>query len=315
MKLYYLDNTCPWQLSLQDSSLPITFGGINFYYFLMFFLGHLGLFVLWILLRALIHLVNPQENRTSSKTSDSSDSILVWTLVPAILLCFIVGPSFFFSYSYCLDDPSNLANNVNFVPNAEQKNALQTAWVERQAANRPVITKLNNTILKQRAELSQCPDVNYLNYYDNTSNNPHDLKNIFDLRCKTADAVIDVFENFNDPKPVTKEKYCAEVYETFISNPEFYTKGSRYYHYQYFDYSGYSEVPCEEIVRILGFDPIVVDAVDFDYKCYDDAKSFFNGCYDELAANEKTYISKRLEILGNHYNFDGYCDKFNKGKN
>jgi cytochrome c oxidase subunit 2 len=90
------DAAIPWQLGFQDPATPIIIGIIKFHNHLIFFLIAIGTFVFWLLLRALILFIS---NPNPVKFTHSTALEITWTVVPAIILVFIAGPSFALLYS------------------------------------------------------------------------------------------------------------------------------------------------------------------------------------------------------------------------
>lgn len=90
------DAALPWQIGFQDPATPIILGIIRFHNHLIFFLIAIGTFVFWLLLRALIIFI---ENPNPVKFTHSTALEITWTVVPAIILVFIAGPSFALLYS------------------------------------------------------------------------------------------------------------------------------------------------------------------------------------------------------------------------
>jgi cytochrome c oxidase subunit 2 len=91
------DVAAPWQIGFQDPATPIIIGIIKFHNHLIFILISIGTFVFWILLRAIILFI-PNKHPATDFTHSTILEI-VWTIVPAILLVFIAGPSFALLYS------------------------------------------------------------------------------------------------------------------------------------------------------------------------------------------------------------------------
>lgn len=103
VKFLFIDSPIPWQLGFQDPATPLIIGIIHFYNYLIFFLVGIGVFVLWIIARALILFKNSQNSTKYQKVSTFSHSTpleIVWTVVPAFLLVLIAGPSFALLYSF-----------------------------------------------------------------------------------------------------------------------------------------------------------------------------------------------------------------------
>lgn len=97
--IIFLDVATPWIVGFQDPATPVIIGIVHFYNHLIFFLVAIGIFVCWLLCRALI-LFNSSETHTKiSKFTHSTQLEVVWTIVPIFLLLLIAGPSFALLYS------------------------------------------------------------------------------------------------------------------------------------------------------------------------------------------------------------------------
>jgi cytochrome c oxidase subunit 2 len=97
--LIVCDCATPWQIGFQDPATPIIIGIIDFHNQVIIILIGIGIFVFWMLFRAVFcftYKTNPVKF-THSTTLETT-----WTIVPAILLLFIAGPSFALLYS--MDD-------------------------------------------------------------------------------------------------------------------------------------------------------------------------------------------------------------------
>lgn len=94
----FLDAATPWQMGFQDPATPIIIGIIHFHNHLIFFLVIIGVFVFWLLYKALF-LFKEDLNREASKFTHSTPLEVVWTITPALLLLLIAGPSFALLYS------------------------------------------------------------------------------------------------------------------------------------------------------------------------------------------------------------------------
>ncbi|KAG4387772.1 hypothetical protein AAZX31_09G039200 [Glycine max] len=91
----------PWQLGFQDAATPIMQGIIDLHHDIFFFVIQIGVFVSWVLLRALWHFrskMNPIPQRIVHGTTIE----ILWTIFPSVILMFIAIPSFALLYS--MDD-------------------------------------------------------------------------------------------------------------------------------------------------------------------------------------------------------------------
>jgi cytochrome c oxidase subunit 2 len=95
----FLDAATPWQIGFQDPATPIIIGIIHFHNHLIFFLVIIATFVLWLIARALILFDKSSNTRKASIFTHSTSLEIVWTIIPAILLVLIAGPSFALLYS------------------------------------------------------------------------------------------------------------------------------------------------------------------------------------------------------------------------
>lgn len=94
--IVFCDAAIPWQIGFQDPATPIIIGIIHFHNHLIFILIAIGVFVFWLLFRALVLFIS---NPNPVKFTHSTPLEITWTVVPAILLLFIAGPSFALLYS------------------------------------------------------------------------------------------------------------------------------------------------------------------------------------------------------------------------
>jgi cytochrome c oxidase subunit 2 len=90
------DAATPWQMGFQDPATPIIIGIIKFHNQLIFMLIGIGTFVFWIIFRALVLFI---PNKKPVNFIHHTGLEIAWTIVPAILLLFIAGPSFALLYS------------------------------------------------------------------------------------------------------------------------------------------------------------------------------------------------------------------------
>jgi cytochrome c oxidase subunit 2 len=90
------DAATPWQLGFQDPATPIMIGIIRFHNYLISILIGIATFVFWIVTRSLI-LYLP--NKHPAKFNRHTYLEIAWTVIPAIILIFIAGPSFALLYS------------------------------------------------------------------------------------------------------------------------------------------------------------------------------------------------------------------------
>jgi cytochrome c oxidase subunit 2 len=86
----------PWQIGFQDPASPIIIGIIKFHNHLIILLTGICIFVFWILSRALLRFI---DNPNLVKFTHSTTLEITWTIVPALLLLYIAGPSFSLLYS------------------------------------------------------------------------------------------------------------------------------------------------------------------------------------------------------------------------
>ena len=98
-KIALLDAATPWIVGFQDPATPVIIGIIHFYNHLIFFLVAIGVFVCWILYRALVLFTKTETHIKASKFTHSTPLEIVWTITPAFLLLLIAGPSFALLYS------------------------------------------------------------------------------------------------------------------------------------------------------------------------------------------------------------------------
>lgn len=91
------DAATSWQIGFQDPATPIMIGIIQFHNHLIVILIGVTTFVFWMLFRAIILFI---PNKDPDKTFTHHTILeITWTVVPAIVLLFIVGPSFALLYS------------------------------------------------------------------------------------------------------------------------------------------------------------------------------------------------------------------------
>ena len=107
LKNIYCDAPEIWQIGTQDPATPSMEGMVFFYDYLMLFVISIGVFVCWMLYKAII-LFNAQTNTNINKFTHFSILEIVWTLLPAVALLLIAIPSFTLLYSLDeLIDPSS----------------------------------------------------------------------------------------------------------------------------------------------------------------------------------------------------------------
>lgn len=92
-----LDAPVSWQIGFQDPATPVIIGIIKFHSYLISILIGVATFVFWIVTRALI-LYIPNKHPVKDFNQHTLLEI-TWTVVPAIILLFIIGPSFALLYS------------------------------------------------------------------------------------------------------------------------------------------------------------------------------------------------------------------------
>lgn len=87
-----------WQMTPQDPATKLMEGIINFHNFLLCIIIAIGVAVGILLVEVLIKF-NSKANPTPIKFAHASVLEIVWTIIPAIILVFIAGPSFSLLYS------------------------------------------------------------------------------------------------------------------------------------------------------------------------------------------------------------------------
>ena len=92
------DAPLPYQLSFQDPATPNMSGVIDLHHEIMFFLVIIVTFVLWMLVRIVILFKN-QSNLPLDGTTESMELEICWTILPAVILFCISGPSFALLYA------------------------------------------------------------------------------------------------------------------------------------------------------------------------------------------------------------------------
>jgi cytochrome c oxidase subunit 2 len=92
------DAPLPYQLSFQDPATPNMSGVIDLHHEIMFFLVIIVTFVLWMLVRTVI-LFKTQSKFPAEGTTESVDLEICWTILPAVILFCISGPSFALLYA------------------------------------------------------------------------------------------------------------------------------------------------------------------------------------------------------------------------
>jgi cytochrome c oxidase subunit 2 len=95
-----------WQLGLQDPASPAVEGMIFFHNYLCFFLIVIGVFVFWMLYKAVVDFDGKASDGSYSKFvkipqrfTHSSLLEIIWTILPAVILILIAVPSFALLYS------------------------------------------------------------------------------------------------------------------------------------------------------------------------------------------------------------------------
>jgi cytochrome c oxidase subunit 2 len=94
----YLDYSHPYQVSFQDPATPVMEGVISFHHDLLFILINIGVFVGWVLFRA-IYMFDHKRNLFSSDITHGATIEVVWTVTPSLILMVIAVPSFSLIYS------------------------------------------------------------------------------------------------------------------------------------------------------------------------------------------------------------------------
>jgi cytochrome c oxidase subunit II len=101
-------NTCygdvarPWQMRIQDPATPMMEGIINFHNFLLCIVVAIGVGVTFLLAVTLLNF-NNKKNLNPAKFAHANTLEIVWTVIPALILLYIAGPSF--TLLYALDEP------------------------------------------------------------------------------------------------------------------------------------------------------------------------------------------------------------------
>jgi cytochrome c oxidase subunit 2 len=94
--LVQIDCAYPWQMGFQDPATPIIIGIINLHDQIMVVLVIVCTFVFWILFRAMFKFIN---NSNPVIFVHSTPLEITWTIIPALLLLYIAGPSFALLYA------------------------------------------------------------------------------------------------------------------------------------------------------------------------------------------------------------------------
>lgn len=97
-KFAHCDAAENWQLGIQDPATPVMEGMIYFHNYLMVFLVFIGIFVFWMLYKALTNF-DEAIHTVSKRFTHSSLLEILWTIFPAIVLLMIAIPSFALLYS------------------------------------------------------------------------------------------------------------------------------------------------------------------------------------------------------------------------
>jgi len=102
----YSDAAESWQLGLQDPASPAVEGMIFFHNYLCFFLIVIGVFVFWMLYKAVVDFDGKAADgsyskfvKTPQRFTHSSLLEIIWTILPAVILILIAVPSFALLYS------------------------------------------------------------------------------------------------------------------------------------------------------------------------------------------------------------------------
>ena len=93
-----------WQMGIQDPATPMMEGIINFHNFLLCVIVTIGVAVGIVLFEAL-YIFNIDVHPEPSKFAHASILEIVWTIIPALILLYIAGPSF--TLLYALDESSS----------------------------------------------------------------------------------------------------------------------------------------------------------------------------------------------------------------
>jgi cytochrome c oxidase subunit 2 len=101
--LLIIKNDAPeaWQLGFQDPATPVAAGMISFHHFLMFVLIIIGVGTFWLLYRS-VSLFSSDKHPEPKTWTHSAPLEVIWTIIPALVLLMIAGPSF--SLLYSLDE-------------------------------------------------------------------------------------------------------------------------------------------------------------------------------------------------------------------
>lgn len=97
----YGDAPEAWQTGVQDPATNIMEGIINFHNFLLCIIVAIGISVGIVLLETLLKF-NENSNPIPAKFAHASILEIVWTVIPALILLYIAGPSF--TLLYALDE-------------------------------------------------------------------------------------------------------------------------------------------------------------------------------------------------------------------
>lgn len=95
----YCDAAEPWQLSFQDPATPIMEGIIRLHDDIMFVLVVVGIFVCWLMFRAIVLFKVSDTNLNPEPVVHGTFIEIVWTITPALILLVIAVPSFALLYS------------------------------------------------------------------------------------------------------------------------------------------------------------------------------------------------------------------------
>lgn len=97
----YMDAAEPWQMTVQDPATAVMEGIINFHNFILCIIIAIGISVGIVLIETL-YKFNASKNAIPAKFAHATVLEIVWTIIPALILLFIAGPSF--SLLYALDE-------------------------------------------------------------------------------------------------------------------------------------------------------------------------------------------------------------------
>lgn len=119
----------PFQLGFQDAATPMMNGILYLHNDILFFLLLILVFVLWILVRALLHFQN-QWNQIPNRIVHGTTIEILWTIFPSIILMFIAIPSF--SLLYSMDEVVDPAITIKAIGHQWYRSAPYYQGSERQ---------------------------------------------------------------------------------------------------------------------------------------------------------------------------------------